>query len=226
MSFSVTSLLSSSSLFLVVAITILALFSSAAAFDIPEISPQELYDGIESGRFDAIVDVRRPEEWDTGHIPDATWLPNLQEAKEIPVEIMGCRNCGNKTIVLYCKSGSRSAAAIEHIQSMGGFEDVTVYNGMGVVQWTDAGFDLVSTDSSPPSGCNVDDCPAVVSVPVVDDADADSDNESTTNSNNTMIAMTTADDSTASAATGIVDGTSRILFVSAAIIVAIVGAVW
>jgi len=204
----------SSFLFSVVAIAIVAAVFTTAA-DIPEITPEELYDGIESGRFDAIIDVRRPDEWETGHIPDATWLPNLQEAVEIPVELTGCRDCGTKTIVVYCKSGGRSAAAIEHLQSLGGFEDVTVYTGMGVVQWTDAGYDLVSTDSATPAGCNVDDCP------VNNAAEDPEDVESTNNSTPTALP---ADASSA----GILDGASRIiLFVlPAAIIVATVGAVW
>ena len=148
-------------------------------------------------------------------IPDATWLPNLQEAVEIPVELTGCRDCGTKTIVVYCKSGGRSAAAIEHLQSLGGFEDVTVYNGMGVVQWTDAGYDLVSTDSATPAGCNVDDCP------VNNAAEDPEDVESTNNSTTTALP---ADASSA----GILDGASRIILVvlPAAIIVATVGAVW
>ena len=63
----VTASLTSSFLFSLVAIAIFAaVFSSAA--DIPEITPEELNDGIESGRFDAIIDVRRPDEWETGHV--------------------------------------------------------------------------------------------------------------------------------------------------------------
>lgn len=62
--------------------------------------------------------------------------------------------CGNacKTIVVYCKSGKRSAAAIELLLEQG-FEG-TIYNGMGVNQWTDAGYDLVNTDSFAPTGCS------------------------------------------------------------------------
>ena len=53
---------------------------------------------------------------------------------------------------MYCKSGKRSAAAIELLLEQG-FEG-TIYNGMGVNQWTDAGYDLVNTDSFAPTGCS------------------------------------------------------------------------
>jgi hypothetical protein len=62
--------------------------------------------------------------------------------------------CGNacKTIVVYCKSGGRSAAAIQLLLEQG-FEG-TIYNGMGVNQWTDAGYDLINTGSFAPTGCS------------------------------------------------------------------------
>lgn len=65
---------------------------------------------------------------------------------------MGCE-LACKSIVLYCKSGGRSALAIQMLQDQG-FQ-AKMYNGMGIKQWTAAGYDLVTADSVPPNeGCS------------------------------------------------------------------------
>lgn len=110
-----------------------------------------LYEGITEGLYDAIIDVRTQEEWDeTGHLPNATHIENLQfmTLPPFPNELDNGCNSGDKIIVIYCRSGSRASAAIQNLLDAG-FEG-TLYNGQGVSQWTDAGFDLVSTESQTP----------------------------------------------------------------------------
>lgn len=200
-------------LFVLVVLVMLSSSTAAAVAssdEILELTPKEIYDGIQNNLFDAIIDVRREDEWEGGHIPDATWIPNLQLlADDIPTELVGCK-CGNKTIVVYCKSGGRSAAAIELLKKKGFDGDgTTIYNGMGVVQWTDAGYDLVSTDSQSPVGCN-EECP---------------DEES--NDNNAMTSMSSSSDDTSSSSSMSIIGSSTrgiIPMVVATIIVAIIAA--
>jgi len=84
-------------------------------------------------------------------IVNATFIPSLQLETAVPADLVGCGNAC-KTIVVYCKSGGRSAAAIQLLLEQG-FEG-TIYNGMGVNQWTDAGYELVNTGSFAPTGCS------------------------------------------------------------------------
>merc|ERR1711862_723100 len=57
-------------------------------------------------------------------------------------------------IVVYCRSGRRSGQAIDLLLD-NGFEG-TIHGGMGVSQWTNAGYELVTTDSVPLTGCVTD----------------------------------------------------------------------
>jgi phage shock protein E len=99
-------------------------------------SPDQVYERLEQGDDFILLDVRTPEEWAESHIDGATLLP-LQElearaAGELPKDA---------DIVVYCRSGNRSAQAAEylagagysHISDMGGIQD-----------WQAAGLPVVS----------------------------------------------------------------------------------
>lgn len=97
--------------------------------------------------FDAIVDVRRQDEWDAGHIENATFMENLAlagTANEVtaPADLIGCEYCN---MVVYCRSGARASQALNHLKAAG-FKG-RLYNGLGVAQWEDAGYNLVNTAS-------------------------------------------------------------------------------
>lgn len=93
------------------------------------ITATELRDLIASGAPLEIVDVREPVEWDILHVPGATLIPQGQilsgEAlAQLPQD---------RQIVLYCKTGIRSAevlAALKHA----GFADAVHVQG-GVLSW-------------------------------------------------------------------------------------------
>ena len=95
--------------------------------------------------------MRTLAEWEeTGHVENATLLDSLQNAntaEEIATtaDLEGCDQC---PIVVYCRSGSRAAAALEKLE-LAGFQG-PLYNGLGVNQWIEAGFELVMTDSVDP----------------------------------------------------------------------------
>ncbi|RVW11646.1 adenylyltransferase/sulfurtransferase MoeZ [Prescottella agglutinans] len=93
------------------------------------ITPLELRDLIEAGADIAIVDVREPVEWDIVHLPGATLIPKgriLSGAglAELPQD---------KRIVLHCKTGIRSAEALEVVRKAG-FADAVHLQG-GVIAW-------------------------------------------------------------------------------------------
>jgi len=116
-----------------------------------DLDPTQFYEMAALGQFRAIVDVRTLEEWQSGHIENATFLESLQNAGtayEIAsiADLDGCDSC---PIVVYCNSGLRSAAAIDKL-ILAGFKG-PLYNGMGVCQWTESGYPLVNADSVDPS---------------------------------------------------------------------------
>jgi phage shock protein E len=115
------------------------------------ISPQQFYAGLQSNAYDSILDVRTLSEWDDGHVPNATLAVNLGMQTYLPDTVMGCEGVC-RTIVVYCRSGSRATGAINLLLD-NGFTG-TVYNGQGTNQWTDAGYPLVN-DPSALASCSV-----------------------------------------------------------------------
>lgn len=111
---------------------------------------------IDAGEIDALIDVRTQAEWDQGHIENAMLVESLVSFgtdAEIttPEDLAGCEFC---TLGIYCRSGNRAGTAITKLQESG-FKG-RLYNGLGVRQWTEANFTLVTGDSVD-APCVVDD---------------------------------------------------------------------
>lgn len=62
-----------------------------------------------------ILDVRTPQEYSDGHIEDAILLPDY-EVKDKVNQIISDKEA---TILVYCRSGRRSAAAAQTLQKLG-----------------------------------------------------------------------------------------------------------
>jgi len=122
------------------------LVTIAAANDVVQYTVEEFAEAIETGFLDVIVDVRRTDEWEAGHIANATFVENLSLAgtdSEVTnyLDLDGCQEC---RIGVYCRSGARAGVAAVHLVA-NGFQNV--YNGLGVMQWEDSGRSLVTTES-------------------------------------------------------------------------------
>jgi phage shock protein E len=80
-----------------------------------------------------LIDVRTPEEYSNGHIPNAIniHIDTLQgRLDEIPEDM---------PVVVYCRSGNRSATAAR-ILIIGGFEEV--YDLGGIQDWVARGYPI------------------------------------------------------------------------------------
>jgi molybdopterin-guanine dinucleotide biosynthesis protein A/rhodanese-related sulfurtransferase len=100
--------------------------------DVPEIDVDELARRREGGAF--VLDVRQPDEYEAGHVPGAVLVPLDQlEARlaEVP---------GDRPLLVICKSGGRSAAAVGALTAAG--YDATNVAG-GTMAWIDAGHPVV-----------------------------------------------------------------------------------
>lgn len=83
-----------------------------------------------------MLDVRTQEEWNAGHIPNATLIPLDQLAarmSEVPKD---------QRVVVVCRSGNRSAQGRDLLKQAG-YTLVTSMGG-GMNQWTAAGYDVVT----------------------------------------------------------------------------------
>jgi len=76
-----------------------------------------------------IVDVRRQDEYDAIHIPDAVLIPNESIGKERPKELPDL----DQIILVYCRSGNRSKQASQKLADMG---YTNVYEFGGINDWT------------------------------------------------------------------------------------------
>jgi len=93
------------------------------------ITPRELRDMLDSGRKVALIDVREPVEWDINHIEGAELIPkSALEAGDGLAKLPH-----DRTPILYCKTGVRSAEALAAVKKAG-FSDALHLQG-GIVAW-------------------------------------------------------------------------------------------
>ena len=83
-----------------------------------------------------VVDVRRADEYDAGHIPGAILIPNESIGCDSPEALPDY----DQVILVYCRSGNRSKQAAQKLASMG---YANVYEFGGILTWTG---DIVTTE--------------------------------------------------------------------------------
>ena len=72
-----------------------------------------------------IVDVRRQDEYDAGHIPGAVLIPNESIGTEQPEELPDL----DQIILIYCRSGNRSKQAAQKLADMG-YRNIYEFGGI------------------------------------------------------------------------------------------------
>ena len=88
------------------------------------LTAQEAKQRMEENSEAILLDVRTQEEFDQGHIPGAVCLPNEFIAADMPFPF------GKDTeLLLYCRSGNRSAEAAKKLRDLG-FSNVFDFGGM------------------------------------------------------------------------------------------------
>ena len=97
-----------------------------------------------------VVDVRRQDEYDAGHIPGAILIPNESIETERPEELPDL----NQIILIYCRSGNRSKQAAGKLAEMG---YTNIYEFGGINTWTgeivtESGEDLPDQEDADESG--------------------------------------------------------------------------
>jgi rhodanese-related sulfurtransferase len=96
------------------------------------ISPQEA-SALTAEKKAIIIDVREDNEWNTVHIPGAIHIPLAQ----LSTRLSELQPYKNTAIITQCRSGARSAKALDILKSAG-FSHVQNMEG-GLIAWNKAG---------------------------------------------------------------------------------------
>ena len=94
-----------------------------------QITQEQAMEMMQSNDGHVIVDVRRQDEYDAGHIPGAVLIPNESIGTERPEELPDL----NQIILIYCRSGNRSKQAAQKLFDMG---YTNIYEFGGIIDWT------------------------------------------------------------------------------------------
>ena len=76
-----------------------------------------------------VVDVRRQDEYDAGHLPGAILIPNESIGCDSPEALPDY----DQIILIYCRSGNRSKQAAQKLASMG---YTNIYEFGGITTWS------------------------------------------------------------------------------------------
>ena len=107
----------------------LAPIASATSVSTSVISPQQAWKYMQKHPEAIVIDVRTPEEFQSGHIPGAINLPLAAIVSgNIPVTFSD----KSRTYLVYCRSGRRSAAAVRLLSSLG---YRSLYDFGGILDW-------------------------------------------------------------------------------------------
>ncbi len=103
--------------------------------ELPQWSVESLHEGLFAGNV-SVLDVRRENEWQTGHISAAAWWPLDRFARALPLADK------STPLAVHCKSGYRSGIACSLLQRAG-FENVINVIG-GFDAWQQAKLPVAS----------------------------------------------------------------------------------
>jgi len=104
---------------------------AAAKNEITEIDTATAAERIAAGAL--VLDVREPDEYDQGALPDAVHIPR----GHLEAQVEGRLLDKNAPVVVYCAGGVRSAFAARILQELGYAEVLSVAGGFG--KWKDEG---------------------------------------------------------------------------------------
>ena len=101
--------------------------SRPAKLDDGVLTPEQAKARMEENPDLILLDVRTQEEFEQGHIPGAVCLPNEMIAADMPFLFGKAAE-----ILLYCRSGRRSADAAKKLRDMG---FTNVFDFGGIIDW-------------------------------------------------------------------------------------------
>ena len=111
---------------------------------VEQVDPAEARKELERGGA-VLIDTREQQEWDQARIEGGTLVPPATVADRVPALVPD----RDARVLLYCRSGSRSARAADLLQSELGYENVASIAG-GIEAWTEQGLPVIAPDGLTP----------------------------------------------------------------------------
>ena len=105
------------------------LANSSTSASYKQITQEEAKEMMKKDDGHIIIDVRRQDEYDEGHIPGAVLIPNESITDKQPEELPKL----DQIILVYCRSGRRSKEASQKLADIG---YTNVYEFGGINTWT------------------------------------------------------------------------------------------
>ena len=102
--------------------------SASKTNEIRHVSMDDIVKIMEENKDYVIVDVRTPDEYKEGHIPNAINIPN----ETINETVYNKLKDKNQLILIYCRSGSRSRQAAYKMQKLG-YTNLVDFGG--IINW-------------------------------------------------------------------------------------------
>lgn len=102
--------------------------SASKTNEIRHVSMDDIVKIMEENKDYVIVDVRTPDEYKEGHIPNAINIPN----ETINEAVYNKLKDKNQLILIYCRSGSRSRQAAYKMQKLG-YTNLVDFGG--IINW-------------------------------------------------------------------------------------------
>jgi sulfur-carrier protein adenylyltransferase/sulfurtransferase len=97
--------------------------------NVPEITVQELKERIDAGKRPFLLDVREPDEFELVNL-DGMLIP----LGELPNRLDEIEAYKDEPVVVHCRSGARSAKAVQFLQQHG-FDEIYNLKG-GILAWS------------------------------------------------------------------------------------------
>ena len=108
--------------------------NDVSSTDYKKITAKEAKEMMDQNKDIIILDVRTEEEFISGHIENAILIPDTEITKKAEDTLTD----KSSTILVYCRSGRRSALASEALASLG---YTNVYDFGGIIDWN---YDIVT----------------------------------------------------------------------------------
>jgi sulfur-carrier protein adenylyltransferase/sulfurtransferase len=107
---------------------------------IDNLTPEEALEEIRAGGDFVLLDTREPHEYAEAHVEGATLVPPAEVAERID-EIASDTS---QRLIVYCRSGSRSARAVHQLEGLG-YDNVVNVTG-GIVEWQEKGLPVAEAE--------------------------------------------------------------------------------
>ncbi|MGZ5357350.1 MAG: molybdopterin-synthase adenylyltransferase MoeB [Solirubrobacterales bacterium] len=108
---------------------------------IKNLTPEEALEEIQAGGDFVLLDTREPHEYAEAHLKGATLVP----PSEVAARIDEVAPDPHQRVIVYCRTGNRSARAVHQLQEEFGYDNIANVSG-GIVEWQEKGLPVAEAE--------------------------------------------------------------------------------